>query len=81
MYYRKAASVGILADALMAHEDWDGLIRLLEGLSERDPLLSRLGTCFQRAGLLQEAVDAFCKVVYVNGTHIPMQAWWSDLQH
>jgi hypothetical protein len=61
LYYSRADNIGKLAEALLASEDWDGLIRLVERLPERDPLLPRLGDRFRRAALLQNAVDAFCK--------------------
>lgn len=47
----------------MAREDWAALQRAVHDIiPERSPLLAKLGSFFKRAGLVQEAVDAFCKV-------------------
>jgi len=56
-----------MIEALMAQEDWGALERAVhETIPERSPLLNRLGSFFQRAGLVQEAVDAFCKVPHLT---------------
>ena len=65
--YGRAESVGDLCHALLQGEDFAGMEQLYSALPQQDALLLKLGARFQAAGLVQQAVDAFCKVgCYTN---------------
>ena len=60
--YGKAESMGDLCHALLQAEDFSGMEQLCSVLPQQDALLHKLGARFQAVGLVQQAVDAFCKV-------------------
>ena len=60
-YYEKAANSRSLCLAVLACEDFPAMEHLSSVLPDEDAMLLQLGARFQAAGLVQQAVDAFCK--------------------
>ena len=60
-YYDKAENDRSLCLALLACEDFPAMEHLCTVLPDEDAMLLQLGARFQAAGLVQQAVDAFCK--------------------
>lgn len=60
-YYDKAENPHSLCLALLACEDFPAMEHLCAVLPDEDAMLLQLGARFQAAGLVQQAVDAFCK--------------------
>ena len=58
---KKQRNYRSLCLALLACEDFPAMEHLCAVLPDEDTMLLRLGARFQAAGLVQQAVDAFCK--------------------
>ena len=69
-YYSKSGSLTHLGEALLHDDDFPGMEKLCAALPEQHAMLLLLGAHFQAAGLVQQAVDAFCKVP--DRLHCPM---------
>lgn len=61
-YYSKSGSLTHLGEALLHDDNLPGMEELCVALPEQHAMLLRLSARFQAAGLVQQAVDAFCKV-------------------
>ena len=60
-YYDRANNSGSLCLALLACEEFSAMEHLCTVLPDKDAMLLQLGTRFQAAGLVQQAINAFCK--------------------
>ncbi|WIA10618.1 hypothetical protein OEZ85_010800 [Tetradesmus obliquus] len=60
-YYTQARNTGMLVHCFYQLEDFSGLVKLTEVLTEEQPLLADIGAKLQSVGLCADAVAAFLK--------------------
>jgi WD repeat-containing protein 35 len=60
----QARNTGLLVQCFYQLEDFSGLVKLTEVLTEGQPLLADIGAKLQSVGLCADAVTAFLKVCH-----------------